>query len=365
MADKIKLLLLFGGQSAEHEVSVTSARSVVEAIDSTRYEPTLVGISRSGRWRLFRDPAPAFEAGRVDDDAGDLSVFLDYSGAGHLRSTDDPAFDRPLDVAFPLLHGPRGEDGTVQGLLELAGMAYVGSGVVGSAVAMDKEMMRRAFAAEGIPQTEWRVVDESRFKAERERTVERFVDELGVPMFVKPCNLGSSVGVSKVTRAADLAAAIDFALRFDYKAMVERSVEEAQEVECAVLGNTAPIASPLGEIIPGDEFYSYETKYIDDKSALVIPARVDDDVAAEVRELAVAAFRAVESFGLARVDFLVRRDAPRVLVNEINTMPGFTPISMYPKLWREAGMAYAALIDRLVELALERHARGASLSTVR
>ncbi len=365
MADKIKLLLLFGGQSAEHEVSVTSARSVVAAIDPARYEPTLVGISRSGRWRFLRDPSPVFDAGRVDDDAGELSVFLDYSGDGHLRSLDDPAFHRPLDVVFPLLHGPRGEDGTVQGLMELAGVAYVGAGVVGSAVAMDKELMRRAFAAEGITQTQWRVVDASRFRADREGCVKRFVDELSLPLFVKPCNLGSSVGVSKVTTAAALADAIDFALRFDYKAMVERSVEGAQEVECAVLGNEAPVASPLGEIIPGDEFYSYETKYIDDKSSLVIPARLDDDIAAEVRELAVASFRAVECFGLARVDFLVRADAPRVLVNEINTMPGFTPISMYPKLWLETGMSYGDLIDRLVDLALARHARGASLSTMR
>ncbi len=361
MADKINLLLLFGGQSAEHEVSVISARSVVDAIDRDRYELTLVGITRGGRWRLRDEQGAAFSSGSVAENEG-LAVYLDYTGGGILRSSVDRDFERRIDVVFPLLHGPRGEDGTVQGLMDLAGVAYVGAGVVGSSVSMDKEMMRRAFAAEGLPQTDWRVVNDSSWRSHRQDHLDRFVSELGFPLFVKPCSLGSSVGVSKVDSVESLAEAVDFALRFDYKAMVERSVEQAQEVECAVLGNDDPQASPLGEIIPGAEFYNYETKYIDDKSQLVIPARLDAETSAQVRELAVAAFQAVEAFGLARVDFLVRAGESRVLVNEINTMPGFTPISMYPKLWLEAGMGYGALIDRLVDLALERHAGVANRS---
>lgn len=362
MADKIHLLLLFGGQSCEHEVSVISARSVYDAIDSARYAVTLVGISKRGRWWLRDDAAAAFAGGQVADDEG-TAVYLDYCGGGHLKSPADAALDIPVDVVFPLLHGPRGEDGTVQGLLELAGVAYVGSGVVGSAVAMDKELMRRVFAAAGLPQTDWLTITGNDWSSRADALVEEVVATLGLPVFVKPCNLGSSVGVSKASSVAALTEAVNFALRFDYKAMVERSVEDAQEVECAVLGNAEPESSPLGEIIPGAEFYNYETKYIDDKSQLVVPARLDDDTTAQVREQAIGAFRAVEAFGLARVDFLVPRDGSGALVNEINTMPGFTPISMYPRLWREAGLAYGALVDRLVELALARQAQTAALST--
>jgi D-alanine-D-alanine ligase len=361
---KIKLLLLFGGQSCEHEVSVTSARSVFDAIDRDRYELSLVGISQRGRWQLYDDAATAFSAGRVDEEHG-LKVYLDYTGGGHLKSPTNASFNREVDVVFPLLHGPHGEDGTIQGLLELAGVAYVGSGVVGSAVAMDKEIMRRVFAAQGLEQTEWLTVDGVTWKAKQAQQVERFLSKLDFPLFVKPCNLGSSVGVTKVADTDGLIKAVDHALQFDYKAMVERSVENAREIECAVLGNTVPEASPLGEIIPGAEFYNYETKYIDDKSKLVIPAQLDDPYTARVQDLAIRAFKAVEAFGLARVDFLVRAEEPRVLVNEINTMPGFTPISMYPKLWLEAGLGYGALIDRLVELGLERRARIAALSNVK
>lgn len=362
MSEKLKLLLLFGGQSCEHEVSVTSARSMIGAIDPDRYEPTMVGIAASGRWRYLEDPSVVFHAGRVGDDDG-MPVFLDYCDHGVLRSHIDTGFVRRFDVAFPLLHGPRGEDGTVQGLFELAGMAYVGSGVVGSAVAMDKQMMRRAFAAEGLAQTEWVTVTGSAWRDARRQWVERCTSVLGFPVFVKPCNLGSSVGVRKAHDAVELADAIDFALRFDYKAMVERSVEQAREIECAVLGNSDPRSSPLGEIIPGAEFYNYETKYLDDKSRLLIPAPLDDETTSVIREIAVRAFQAVEAFGLARVDFLVRDVEPRVVINEINTMPGFTPISMYPKLWQQAGMSYAGLIDHLIELAMERHAECASLSS--
>ena len=279
-----------------------------------------------------------------------------------LRSADSHELVQKADVVFPLLHGPHGEDGTIQGLLELAGIAYVGSGVVGSAVGMDKEMMRRAFAACGLAQTPWVSATGHAWQRSRDDVLHRVQEALEFPLFVKPCSLGSSVGITKVRDADSLAKGVEFALGFDYKVMIEQSVENAREIECAVLGNFEPSASPCGEIVPGAEFYNYETKYIDDKSELIVPARLDDDLHRRIRDDAIKAFKAVEAFGLARVDFLVGRDAQNVLVNEINTMPGFTPISMYPKLWQQAGMEYAELIDRLVELAVERRTALASLS---
>ncbi len=353
MSDKIKLLLLFGGQSCEHEVSVTSAGSVLDAIDRQRYELILAGISKQGRWVVPENPDEVFERGSVQEKDG-LPVYLDYTANGGLKSAVDTTFLRPVDVVFPLLHGPRGEDGALQGLLELAGLAYVGSGVVGSAVGMDKEMMRRAFVAEGLDQTPWRTVRAAKWRSDAGECLKQCMNTLVFPMFVKPCSLGSSVGITKVHDEAGLRDGIETALRFDYKAMVEQSVENADEIECAVLGNEHPEASPLGEIVPGAEFYNYETKYLDDKSQLVIPARIDSNTTTMVRNTAIRVFRAVEAFGLARVDFLLERDGGRVFVNEINTIPGFTPISMYPKLWQAAGLSYSALISRLIELALER-----------
>lgn len=362
MSDKIHLLLLFGGQSCEHEVSVTSARSMLEAVDREHYRLTLVGISRRGRWRMLADPAAAFARGRVADSDGD-AVWLDYTGGAVLRGLDDPDLARAVDVVFPVLHGPKGEDGSIQGLLELAGVAYVGSGVVGSAVGMDKELMRRAFHSAGLAQTDWTCVRASAWRDAPGAELDRCESELGFPMFVKPCNLGSSVGISKAHDRAGLEQAVRIALRYDYKVMVEASVEKAREIECAVLGNEDPQASPPGEIIPGAEFYNYETKYVDDKSRLEIPATMDVGQADRLREDALRAFRAVEAFGLARVDFLVRQGEPDILVNEINTIPGFTPISMYPKLWKQAGLDYAQLIDRLVALAMERQREKSAFQT--
>lgn len=365
MRERITLLLLFGGQSCEHEVSVTSARSLLAAIDRERYELLPVGIAKDGAWVLLERPDEVFERGFVEASAGER-VFLDYTflnsvpgdrrGGALLKSRARADYAHEIDVVFPLLHGPRGEDGTVQGLFELAGVAYVGAGVAGSAVSMDKELMRRVFKAEGLRQTRWTAFRGSAWRRDADALASRCEAAFGYPMFVKPCNLGSSVGVSKAFDGAQLRAAVDLALEYDYKAMVEESVEGAQEIECAVLGNDFPEASVLGEIVPGAEFYDYQTKYIDDKSELVIPARLNETLTRRVRELSVAAFEAVEAFGLARVDFLVQARSDRVFINEINTMPGFTPISMYPKLWRETGIPYAALIDRLVDLARERRA---------
>ncbi len=362
MTDKLRLGILFGGRSCEHEVSVTSARSVLQAVNPDRYEVTMIGIAKDGRWLLARDALEALAGGVVDGE--DMSsVLLDYPGTRALvESTPSGALTaggHKLDVVFPLLHGPFGEDGTVQGLLELAGIAYVGSGVVGSAVGMDKDMSKRVFRAEGLPQVDHRVLRRHRWRVEPDAIVGELERGLHYPMFVKPANLGSSVGVSKAHDRGELYPAIETAMEFDYKVIVEASVENCREVECSVLGNDDPQASVIGEIVPCNEFYDYDAKYVDDRSRLIIPAELPAAMGERIRDLAVRAFRAVEAAGLARVDFLVRRDDDEIFLNEVNTMPGFTPISMYPKLWEASGITYTELIDRLIELALERHAEKA------
>ena len=358
MSEKVRVGILFGGRSCEHEVSVTSARSVLDAIDRTKYDVTMIGISKQGHWLLPGDAKAVLEAGIV---AGDdlFPVTMDYLADGAIvprHAAAESLGSRSLDVVFPLLHGPYGEDGTVQGLLELAGIAYVGSGVVGSAVGMDKEMAKRAFTAEGLAQCEYSVVRRADWRNCRTDIVQQLERTFAYPLFVKPSNLGSSVGITKVHSIGELAPAIDLAADYDSKIIVEVAVENAHEVECAVLGNDDPKASTVGEIIPGNEFYDYETKYIDHNSQLVIPAAISDAAAVTVQQMAVRAFQAVGAMGLARVDFFVRREDDAVIINEINTMPGFTPISMYPKLWAASGLSYTRLIDRLIELALERHA---------
>jgi D-alanine-D-alanine ligase len=262
--------------------------------------------------------------------------------------------DSEFDVVFPLLHGPYGEDGTVQGLLELAGLAYVGAGVAASAVGMDKALARAIFAASGLPQTQYSVIARSDWRRAQVPVLERLEGEHDYPLFVKPANLGSSVGISKVHDRQELQAGLELASQYDTKLIVERSVENARELECAVLGNEYPKASGVGEIIPGAEFYDYTTKYIDDQSELVIPAELEKSESEAIQELAIRTFKAIDCSGLARVDFFMRPDGS-VLVNEINTMPGFTPISMYPKLWAAAGVAYGDLVDRLIQFGLERH----------
>ncbi len=359
MQQRIRLGILFGGRSCEHEVSVTSARSVLAAVDPDKYDVTMIGISKTGRWLLARDAAPVLAAGVVDADGLD-PVLLDYPGTKALVGMEPVAgaegIMRRLDVVFPLLHGPYGEDGTIQGLLELAGIAYVGSGVVGSAVGMDKEMAKRAFRAEGLPQVDYAVVRRSRWRAEADAVLRELQARFAYPVFVKPVNLGSSVGVSKAHDAAELRDAVDAAAEFDFKVIVEEGVEDCQEVECSILGNEEPQASVVGEIVPCNEFYDYDAKYVDERSELIIPARLPSQTSEAVRRLSVKAFRAVEAAGLARVDFFVRRGDGAVFLNEVNTIPGFTPISMYPKLWQASGIGYSELIDRLIELALERHA---------
>ena len=356
MPDKIKVGVLFGGQSAEHEVSVRSAQSVFEAIDRRKYEVTMIGIDRAGQWLVVEDVAKVITVEPAD--YVDLPrVFLDYHGRGELTLQDSSGYKSigRLDVMFPILHGPYGEDGTVQGLLELAGIAYVGSGVLGSAVGMDKDMMKRTFRAEGLPQVQYISVLRSHWRSSPHKIQQEIEATLSYPLFIKPANMGSSVGVSKVHNEIEFSAAMDEASRYDRKIVVEACVSNCREVECSVLGYEEPEVSAIGEVVPSNEFYDYNAKYIDDNSELIIPADLNPQTASCVRDIAKRAFLAVDASGLARVDFFIADDEETVMVNEINTLPGFTEISMYPKLWESSGVNYSELIDRLIELAMERH----------
>ncbi len=345
-----RLVLIFGGQSAEHDVSRATARNVLAAVDRDRYELLPIGITKDGRW-VRADDALALVA-----DTGAMPPALETVGP---EIDPLPALVPHGDervVVFPLLHGPLGEDGTVQGLLELADVAYVGSGVLGSALAMDKAKAKEVTAAAGIPQPRWRSFVEPEL-ADRPAVGAALADELGFPMFVKPANMGSSVGVSKAADPAGLDAALDLALRYDEWVVVEEAVSPAREIEVSVLGNLELRVSVPGEIVPGADFYDFDDKYRDGAAELLIPAPLPDDVTAEVRELAARAYRALRAEGLARVDFFYEEGGRGLLLNEINTLPGFTPISMYPRLWEASGLPYAQLIDELVALAIERHER--------
>jgi D-alanine--D-alanine ligase len=358
---RLRLLLLFGGQSAEHDVSRVSAVAVARALDPARYDVVPVAITREGRWLLADRARAALESGQFpsafDVDGPPVRLAEKRAGLGSsvVRLESQGGLLGAVDVAFPLLHGPYGEDGTVQGLLELAGLPYVGSGVLGSAVGMDKVMMKRAFEACGLANARAVALREDGVtKAE----LDRCEDSLGYPCFVKPANLGSSVGVSKAADRAALEEAVEVALRFDEWILVEEGIT-GREIEVAVLGDRPPEASLPGEIVPGADFYTYEDKYLDDSAELRAPTDLDPDRTAEVRRLAVAAFEACRCEAMARVDFFLEDPGRGFLVNEVNTIPGFTPISMYPRLWEATGVPYAELLDRLVALALERHERRA------
>ncbi|MBN1671689.1 MAG: D-alanine--D-alanine ligase [Kiritimatiellae bacterium] len=354
MSRKIRVAVLFGGRSAEHEVSLQSARNVVGAIDTDKYDVVLVGIDKRGQWRLHEAARFLLEA---DDpkrihlhEAADPVALVPGAERQELVRLSDRASAGPVDVVFPVLHGPFGEDGTVQGLLKLADLPFVGAGVLGSAVGMDKDVMKRLLRDAGIPSPRFLVAGR---RASRRVGFEQAARELGLPVFVKPANLGSSVGVHKVRNAAQFDAALDDALTYDTKLLIEECIE-GREIECSVLGNDEPVASLPGEVVPQHEFYSYAAKYIDENGALLkIPAELPGDVTRTVQELAVKAFKALCCEGMARVDFFLRNGRD-VFVNEINTIPGFTRISMYPKLWEASGVPCGELIDRLIQLALER-----------
>jgi D-alanine-D-alanine ligase len=355
---RLRVLVVFGGRSAEHEVSVASSRSVIDALDRERYEVVCLGIDREGRWHLLPGPpeVPAGASGElaaVEAPSGsDADVVLDEPSTRALvRRTGER---QPFDVVFPVLHGPFGEDGTIQGLLEMAGIPYVGAGVLASAVGMDKAVQKTLFRAAGLPVVRHEVVHERDWREDPEAVTAR-AEALGTPMFVKPVNLGSSVGITKLKSVADLDGAMEVAFRHGRKALIEEAAEGAREIECSVLGNDDPVASVPGEIVPAAEFYDYRAKYLEEGSRLDAPADLPPEITEEVQRMAVAAFRAIDAAGMARVDFFFR-EPDEVIVNEINTIPGFTDISMYPRLWEASGLSYRELVDRLVQLALERHA---------
>ncbi len=376
----LRVGVLFGGRSGEHEVSLNSARNVMDALRQAGHAVTPIGITAEGRWLTAGDPygrlTGATEvAGRLADANGAHGSGKEVRQEGahpegaHLESPDGEAASawallptggrEPLpaiDIVFPVLHGTYGEDGTVQGLLEMANLPYVGCGVLASAAAMDKALAKQLFAQAGLPQMPYQVLLRNVWEQDREAALDRLEAAMELPVFVKPANLGSSVGISKARDRAELAAALDLAARYDRKLVVEEAVPNAREIEVSVLGNDAPEASVPGEIVPGAEFYNYAAKYLSDNSRLLIPAPLSPALAGKVREMAVAAFQAVDGSGLARVDFLLDDESEALYLNEVNTMPGFTRISMYPKLWEASGVSYPELVDRLLMLALERHA---------
>ena len=376
--------MLYGGRSGEHEVSLASAAAVFANLDRTKYDPVPIRIEKDGRWALADKPPTASSAAEVIEQSRLEAARQIRSGREvhlvarpseetvlsikrALESSAEPseAFvtGLHLDAIFPVLHGPYGEDGTIQGLLELANVPYVGAGVAASAIGMDKALMKVVFTAHGLPNCEWRVVLRHEWERRSEDILTNLERALGYPMFVKPANLGSSVGISKAKDRAGLRTAIDLAGSFDRKVVIEAAVADAREIECGVLGNDAPQASVPGEVIPGREFYDYEAKYLDDSSKTVIPADIPADTAAEIQRLSIAAFQAVDCAGRARVDFLVSRTTGQILLNEINTLPGFTTISMYSKMWEASGVPYQALVDKLLDLAFERHAIKQQLRT--
>jgi D-alanine-D-alanine ligase len=357
---KRRIAILFGGRSAEHEVSVVSARSVMDALDPNRFDAVPIGVTKEGRWQLMPGGPPALPPGSSAllpevADASGADVALDQEPGSQMLVAEDGS-RTPVDVVFPVMHGPFGEDGSIQGLLEMAGVPYVGAGVLASAVGMDKAVQKTLFQAAGIPVVQHQVVHEREWDEDRE-AVEAGATHLGYPLFVKPATLGSSIGVTKVRGPGELARAVELSLSYGRKVVLERAVEGAREIEVAVLGNDDPVASVAGEVVPRHEFYTYEAKYLDEEGAeLIIPAPLEPASMEEAQRLAVGAFAAVDCAGMARVDLFLRQSGDLV-VNEINTIPGFTEISMYPKLWEASGLPYRELVERLVDLALERHER--------
>ena len=392
---KLRVGILFGGRSGEHEISLLSAASVFKAIDPNKYEVVPIGITKEGKWVTSAD-AERLLAGKAGEGARPTQA---QTSTQHLRAGDPEATsaaavlhngeaivvppephqpgasmtpfqsDAParrasdrginVDVIFPVLHGTFGEDGTIQGLLELADIPYVGAGVLGSAAGMDKDIMKALFRAAGLPIVKHVTILRSEWESNQKKVQKQVESKLKYPVFVKPANLGSSVGISKARDRKELGPAIDEAAKFDRKIVIEAGVggkkHKAREIECSVLGNDQPAASVPGEIVPSAEFYDYSAKYLDEGSQLIIPAKLTKSETKKVRELAVAAFRAVDCSGLARVDFLMDPKSRKIYLNEINTMPGFTSISMYPKLWAATGVTYPELIDRLIQLGLARH----------
>lgn len=356
--DRIRLGVLYGGKSAEHEISLRSARSLIQAINSDKYEILLISVSREGKWYLqdqIKDINPAHNNSE-DISESEIIMKKETTGTSLMKVSDDSGILK-LDVVFPIMHGTYGEDGTIQGFLKALDIPFVGVDLMTSAIGMDKDVAKRIWRDGGIPIARYYCIHRSK---RHEYDADQIINELGLPLFVKPANAGSSVGVHKVQGKGELKEAIDDALQYDHKVLVEEAII-GREIECAVLGNESPKASVLGEIIPQADFYSYEAKYLDENGAILkIPAEINPEIQQAIQQSAIKAFQLIGGEGLSRVDFFLQENG-HYIINEINTMPGFTEISMYPKLWEYSGIAYSDLIDRLIQLAIERHKRDQKL----
>ena len=356
---KIRVGLIFGGRSGEHEVSFCSASSIIKAINKDKYTLVPIGITKEGRWISPQDSKLALQSGKIE---GKNTVILlsDPSGNALIRTDHTQRLEKSstlerVDLIFPILHGPYGEDGTIQGFLELANIPYVGSGVAASAISMDKDFMKTIFQQRGLPILKWVTIKRKEWQKDKEKILSLIQYKFEYPLFVKPANLGSSVGITKVHKKEELGEAIDLASSYDRKILIEEGLEEVREIECGVLGNDEPLASVVGEVIPAGEFYDYNSKYIDGGTQLIIPAELPVAVSKKVQEIALHAFKAVDAVGMARVDFFVSKKENKIYLSEINTIPGFTSVSMYPRLWEASGVPYSELIDRLIQLALTRY----------
>lgn len=359
---KIRVGIVFGGRSGEHEVSLSSAKAIMDNLNPEKYEVVPIGITKTGQWLLGTEPAQLLAAGQA--------VQTDNTNANvtSVTFTGDPTLGRliplkqgtqlgengKLDVIFPVLHGTYGEDGTLQGLLEMANVPYVGCGVLGAAIGMDKEKMKMIFETAGLPNVKYLVYRRNQWERSPEEIMDEIEAQLGYPNFVKPVNLGSSVGINKARNRQELEHAMRVAAEYDRKIIIEQNIN-CREFECAVMGNDEPLASVVGEVVASNDFYDYKAKYIDNKSTVTIPANIPQQTSEEMRRYAVKAFQALDLNGLSRVDFFIDKDTEKVYINEVNTFPGFTEVSMYPKLWKASGLPYTELLDRLIELALERY----------
>ncbi len=359
---KLRIGIIFGGRSGEHEVSLASAQAIMENLDKDKYDVVPIGITRSGTWLLGAEPALLQAAERTADTGASLpATAVTLTGDPTVRrliplpGQDQPEQNGALDVILPIMHGTYGEDGAVQGLLEMADLPYVGSSVLGSALGMDKEKMKLVFQSVGLPVGPFVVFRRHQWERTPDAILDAIEQQIGYPNFVKPVNLGSSVGINKAHNRAELQHAMQVAAEYDRKIIIEAAIN-CRELECAILGNDEPIASVVGEVVPSNEFYDYNAKYIDDKSQIVIPANIPQEIAEELRHQALRAFTALDLSGMARIDFFLEKETNKLYINEVNTLPGFTQISMYSKLWKASGIPYRELLDRLIELALERYA---------
>jgi D-alanine-D-alanine ligase len=360
---KIRVGIIFGGRSVEHEVSLVSAASVINALDKENYDVVPIGITPSGKWLSSGETLRLLREKRSIDNEREQILVPDPRKQSLIVLGENGNAGMPLDVIFPLIHGTYGEDGSIQGLLELADIPYIGAGVLGSAVGMDKVVQKELLQQAGIPVSPcvWFIFDI--FKTQQKKIIAEIERKLKYPLFIKPANSGSSIGISKASGRKELLTSIEQASQLDRKILVEQGVKNAREIECSILGNDNPSASVLGEIVPSNEFYDYDAKYVDGKTTEIIPAKLPKHIAKKVQTYALAAFRALDCAGMARVDFLVDRKTNRIVLNEINTIPGFTSISMYPKLWQASGLSYSALLDKLIQLAIERHEEKKKLKT--